>query len=215
MSRDMTAGMSTALQGPVIRPALIVQLDIEADPLNVWTGPGILAPSGTSDAHLNGNTFLNAAPIQEMSEIVEDQGIGEPVTISVAGHDLDEPLLRQIVRDTRRWRGRAARIWMALMNVDEATIVSEPVRVKTGVITQIRIKRDHESGSEVSVIIDHDLGKSKSAPWRWVDHALIYPSDTFSSYVVRLANEPEGLTERALYDIEGHDGTYDGSVYYR
>lgn len=197
MARDLTAGMVTALRSNVIRPVLLVHLDIASDPLTAWTGPGIFAPTGTPDAALNGLTFINAAPISEISEITEDQGIGGPVTITAAGHDIDESLLRQVVRDARQWRGRKAYLWLGLMNTDEATAIVSPTRIKTGVMSAMRVGREGDTAN-VTVTIDRDLGRARGAPFRWIDHAQLFPADTWSTFVIELANKPEGLTDYIL-----------------
>ena len=195
--RDLTAGMVSGFTAGVIRPVLIGRFDIVSDPLTAWTGPGTLAPSGTGDAQLNGQVFVNVAPFIELSDVQEDQGIGGPVQITVSGHDLDEDLLRQVVRDQRVWRGQPAYLWIGLLNADEATVISDPVRNKTGVMTNMMVNRQRET-AEVVVTIDADLGKARDAPWRWTDHALIYPADTWSTYIMALYNQPEGITDSPI-----------------
>lgn len=118
--RDITTGMSNALQHRVVRPVLIGRLDIATDPITGWLGPGVFAPTGTGDDALDGQSFDPMGPFVGMDDIQEDQGIGGPVTLSLAGHDLDEALLRQIVRDKRTWRGRDAWLWLGLLETGAA-----------------------------------------------------------------------------------------------
>lgn len=203
--RDLTAGMQTAVQAGVIRPVLIGRLDIATDPVVAWTGPGIFAPVGTGDAALDGQTFQPLAPFLEMSPISEDQGIGGPVTLSLTGHDLDEEALRQVVRDKRQWRGRKAWLWLGLLNADEKSVIAAPVRIKTGVIVGMTTLRNKET-AEVRVTIDEDLGNARSAPYRWIDHSRLYPTDTFSAYIIKLANKPAGLESGGLPASGGAGG---------
>lgn len=193
--RDLTSGMKTALEGAVIRPVLIGRFDILNDPLVAWTGPGTFAPTSTGDPALDGQVFFGMAPYIEMADVVEDQGIGGPTTLKVAGHDLDEELLRQIVRDKRTWRGRGAWLWLGLLNVDEATVLPDPVRIKTGIMAQMTMGRDGEDAT-VTVTIDRDLGRAQGALWRWLDHTRIFPNDAWSTFMIELANKPEGLFDR-------------------
>ena len=190
--RDLTAGMQTAVQAGVIRPVLIGRLDILTDPVISWTGPGVFAPTGTGDAALDGQTFLALEPWLEMSPISEDQGIGGPVTLSLTGHDLVAEALRQVVRDKRQWRGRKAWLWLGLLDADEKSVIGAPTRIKTGVITSLATVRNKET-AEVRVTIDEDLGNARSAPYRWLDHGRLFPSDTFSAYIIKLANKPGGF----------------------
>ncbi len=205
--RDLTAGMTTGVQAGVIRPVLIGRLDIATDPIVAWTGPGIFAPVGTGDAALDGQTFLPLAPFLEMSPIQEDQGIGGPVTLSLTGHDLDDEALRQIVRDKRKWRGQPAYLWLGLLNADEKTVIADPVRIKSGVMVSMLTLRNKET-AEVRVTIDEDLGNARSAPYRWIDHARLFPADTFSAYIIKAANKPAGLEAS---DVRGQGGDWGGS----
>lgn len=201
--RDITAGMKTALEAGAVRTVLLGRFDIVTDPLIAWTGPGTFLPTSTGDPALDGQTFIGMAPYIELSDIAEDQGIGGPTTIVVSGHDLDEDLLRQIVRDKRVWRGRGAWLWLGLLNADEATVVANPVRMKTGVITQMSIIRDKEQAS-VAVTIDRDLGRAQGALYRWLDHTRIYPGNTWSTFIIRLSNQPGGITDTPLYIRDLH-----------
>jgi hypothetical protein len=185
--------MQTALVADTIRPVLIGYLGITSDPLVAWTGPGVFAPTGTADDALNGQTFLPLAPFVKMSNIVEDQSIGGPVTLTVSGQDLDDVALRQVVRDKRAWRGKPAYLWLGLLNSNEYAVIADPVRIKTGVMTGMVVSRRVEEHT-VSVEIDRDLGNARSAPFRWVDHTRLFPNDTGTTYVRKLANKPEGLT---------------------
>lgn len=203
--RDITAGMVTALEASAVRAVLIGRFDILTDPLVAWTGPGTFAPTATGDAALDGQTFFGMAPYIELSNVVEDQGIGGPTTIVVSGQDLDEELLRQIIRDKRQWRGRGAWLWLGLLNVDEATVIANPVRMKTGVITQMVVTRDGETAS-VAVTIDRDLGRAQGALWRWLDHTRIYGADTWSTFIIALSNQPDGITDRSLHGGPGEPG---------
>lgn len=198
MARDITSAISTELQSSVITPVLIGRLDIASDPLTAWTGPGTFAPSGSGDTALDGQIFTPVAPFVRLSEITEDRGFGGPVTLTVSGHDLDEELLRQIIRDKRQWRGQGAYLWMGLLDTNQYSVLADPFRIKTGVIVEMKILR---SGDEavVEVIIDEDLGNARSAPFRWQDHPRFFSADTFGTFVVKLANKPAGIESNAIY----------------
>ncbi len=190
--RDLTSAMQTALSDRVIRLVLIGRLDIATDPVTAWTGPGIFAPSSTGDSALDGQIFVAMAPFEGLTDILEDQGIGGPVTLTLTAHDLDFDILQQVVRDARQWRGRKAWLWLGLLDEDEATVIANPARIKTGIMSEIIIERT-DTGSVAHVTIDKDLGYAKSAPFRWLDHASFYATDTWSSFIVQLANKPQGI----------------------
>lgn len=203
--RDLTAGMKTALEAGVVRPVLIGRLDILGDPLVAWTGPGTFAPTTSGDPALDGQVFLGMAPYIALSDAIEDQSIGGPTQITVSGHDLDQELLRQVVRDKRTWRGRGAWLWLGLLNADEASVVADPVRIKTGIIAQMTIARSGEESS-VTVTIDRDLGRAEGALFRWVDHITrIFPGDLWSTFVVQLSNQPGGIIDTSIDTTDEED----------
>ena len=192
MTRDLTTSTQTALQQRVVRPVLIGRLDIDSDPVFAWTGPGLFAPTGTGDAALDDQTYDPAEAFIDISEITEDQGIGGPVTIVAAGNDLNQDLLRQVVRDKRAWRGKPAYLWMGLLDADEKTVIANPFRVKSGIIASMSVTRSPSTAS-VSVTIDEDLGRARSAPFRLQDHRRLYADDTATAFMAKLANKPKGL----------------------
>ena len=202
------AATQGALESRVVTPVLILRLDILTDPLTAWTGFGTFAPSDTGDTAMDGQVFVPAAPVVEMSDISENQGIGDSVTLTIAGNHIDLPLLRQIVRDRRQWRGRDAWIWIGLLDEDKASVYTSPIRVKTGVMTQMTVDRK-PTNATVTITIDKDLGRAKGAPFRWVDHPRLYPTDTWSSFIIALSNRPEGLTNTNL------NTNYSGGTHFR
>lgn len=192
MARDLTTAVESALQDDVIRPVLIARLDFAGDPITAWNGPGIFAPSGSGDAALDGETFTRVDAVVGLSPVQENQGIGEPVVLTAAAHDLDEEALRQVVRDKRAWRGKPAYLWMGLLADNHATVLADPFRVKTGVMTQMKVMRTAEE-AVIEITIDEDLSNARSGPWRWIDHTRIYANDTWSTFITKLANKPKGL----------------------
>ncbi len=192
MSRDLSPQMQDAIEAPVIRPVLIAYLDIASDPIAMWTGVGTFQPAGSPDAALNGKSFLPENAFADMSEVLENDGIGGPITIVLQGHSLDEAALRQIVRDRRQWRGRKAFVWLGLMNEQLNAVYEWPVRIKTGIMASVQVRRGIDDVS-IELVVDEDLQNAKTAAFRLTDHARIHAGDTFSSFVTELANKPNGL----------------------
>ena len=204
MSRDLTSEMLGAIEAPVIRPVLIAYLDIASDPIAMWTGAGTFQPTGSPDLILNGKSFLPNSAFADMSEIKEDEGIGGPITILLAGDSLDEAALRQIVRDRRQWRGRKAYFWLGLLNENLNAVYEYPVRIKTGIMTRVEVRRGTDDVS-IELVVDEDLGNAKTAAFRITDHARIHAGDTFSSFVTELANKPNGLERPRTASVADYD----------
>lgn len=192
MSRDLHASTAAALPSGPYRPVLIGRFNIVDDPVYAWTGTGLYMPTGTSDTALNGNTYDPAEGFIELTPIKEDLGMGGPVVLTMAGHDLDEDLLRQVVRDKRAWRLKPAYLWAALLDSSFNAVVGEPFRMKTGVMTRMEVSRNADE-AVVRVTIDGDRGRAKSGPYLIRDHPRVWPGDTYANYLGKLANKPGGL----------------------
>ena len=187
-----TSQMQAGLEAHIVRPVLIASLDIAGDPIKGWTGPGLFMPVGTGDTALDGNVFdPQEAPV-EISDFVDNQGIGEAVTITMAAVDLDQDVIRQLIRDKRKYLGRRATIWFALLDETEAGVLPNPERLKTGVIVSMSMSRNKEQET-IEIIIDEDLGGSRGGELRIIDHTKFWADDTFSSFVHKLVNRPGGI----------------------
>jgi hypothetical protein len=192
MSRDLTTAMQTAIQQPVIRPVLIAYLDIDSDPITMWTGAGTFMPTTSGDAILNGKTYYPSESFIDVTDIVEDQGIGGPVTITLKANDIDEDALRQVCRDRAAWRGRDAYLWLGLLDTDLKSVYADPVRIKTGIMTSMTVNRSYNEVF-IQLVVDVDIQNARTAPFRLLDHQRVHAGDTFSSFMVELSNKPSGL----------------------
>jgi hypothetical protein len=83
-------------------------------------------------------------------------------------------------------------MWLGLLDQTQVAVLSDPVRIKTGIMTNAAVTR---TGSQVAIemTVDVDLQNAQTAPFRITDHQRIYPDDMFSSFMVELANKPQGL----------------------
>jgi hypothetical protein len=190
----LTTEMQTAAEASVIQPVYICRLDIENDPVTVWTGQGLYAPTGSGDTALDGQIFSSVAGIVELSNIVSKDGMADPVTAVMFGVDIDDPLLRQIIRDNRAWRGREAWIWLGFVDLTDAArpVVIYPTRLRYAYISNISINRDQESGI-VSVTIDEDIDRALGTIHRYDSQADFFSTDTAADYMHLLANSPKGI----------------------
>jgi len=208
----LTVEMNNTLTGGVITPVWIVRLDIPTDPFYAWTGSAIFAPTGTGDTALDGYTFEPLDGLVGISDAVEDGGIGSALTMTAMADGLNEELLRQIVRDKRAWQGKPAWIWLALLNNDDATVIPNPVRYKTGVLTQMSLQ-DGQEGGVVSITVDVDTGAAAGRTMRVRDHNRLFSDDTFGNFVQKLENRPTGFKGSIGTGSEGRGGRYDFGQY--
>ena len=191
---SMTAAMSAASSADVIHPVLIVRMDIEDDPVTVWTGHGLFAPTGTGDAALDSQVFSAVAGIGEISDFVSKEGMADPVTATLFGVDIDDPLLRQIIRDGRKWRGKPCWIWMGFYDLSDPDrpIVAYPRRMKYGVLTKIEVQRGKDIGAVIATI-DEDEDAAYTEIHRYDSQRDFFSADEAADYMHLLANSPKGI----------------------
>lgn len=191
---SQTAAMTAAASADVIHPIVIIRIDVENDPVYVYTGHGLFAPTGTGDPALDGNVFSSVAGVGEISDFVSKDGITEPVTASLFGVDIDDPLLRQIIRDGREWRGKPCWVWLGFYDLtdNDRPVVAYPRRMKYGVLTKIEVRRDEEIGVVVATI-DEDVDAAFAEVHRYDSQRDFYSTDEAADYMQALANSPKGI----------------------
>lgn len=189
---NLTPAMRGAIEKRVFQPVVIAYLDIQGDPIAMWTGNGDFQPSGTGDVVLNGKTFLRSESLVDISDIEQDQGIGGPVTLVLKANELDESALRQVVRDKRLWLGRRAYVWLGLYDDAAKQVLSDPIRLKTGYLVSAQVIRD-KNQTGLQFTIDSDLQNAKGVPLLWTDHPNFATGDLFTAFVVELGNKPSGF----------------------
>lgn len=190
----VTAATLAAASADVVHPITIIRIDIVDDPVLYWSGHGLFSPLGTGDSALDGNVFSSVAGISEISDVIGQDGMSDPVTASMFGVNIDDPLLRQIIRDGRRWRGVKCWIWQGFYDLDDddRPVVSYPRRMKTGVLTKIDVER-HKDVGVVIATIDEDEDAAYIQQHRYDSQRDFFPTDEAADYMHMLANNPKGI----------------------
>jgi hypothetical protein len=190
--------LDAVLAAAIVRPVTIGFLDIKDDPVHGWDGPGVFAPTGTGDPDLDGETFGSAAGAVEITDFVEDMGIGDKVTVTFAAGEMDdEEIFQQLVADRRTFQGRKARFWRGFLTADESGVLADMDALFTGVMVSAETQRQTGKPSTISVTCDQDTQKARGVgPARWSDHLFFYPDDTGSSHLNNLSRAPIAAAER-------------------
>lgn len=173
----------------VLRSAYAVYLDIEGDPLSVWTGPGEYSPTGAADTAINGKTFVSvgSCPILEVTAVSVGSSGTTPMTLTVGAADLNVDGAKQFLRDRRAYQGRKAWVWHVLL--DENWQNPFPKRHYTGVMSHGVFKDGPEA--KISLTIDRDQRLTRTPPRRLTRHSEIHPTDPYATYIVDTANSIE------------------------
>lgn len=188
--RQVEAATKTAFDGEILPLAVILSLDIADDPLYCWSGHGDLTfgPGETGDPSLDGQTFVGTGDIIDISNISEGIGGSDALEISMPGVSLDEPLLRQLIRDRRRWQFKRAVVWLLVLDPDTLDIVGKPFRIKTGRIDKMPFKDNGKSGTIKCVIEGQQSYGNIPLGSRYSEQFDLNPLDTSQKYVHSLAN---------------------------
>ena len=192
MARDLTAGMITEVQEPLIKPVWILRLDIDTDPVYAWTGRVDFMPTGTGDTALDGFTFIGLGNIGKIGNIEDAENGSSAVQLVLPGVDLNETALQQVVLNERLWQNRQGWIWFGLLNTTYGVIVN-PVRVKTGRIDQMTVAGDGSSGTVMVTLESHQSYVSQALNTRYSQQNELDATDTSQDYVHDLANKQPGI----------------------
>lgn len=195
MTRPLDPATSTALDKPVLPLAVILSLDIVDDPLFAWSGIGdlVFGAAETGDPSLDGKTFLGTGSIIEVSTVSEGVGGSDALDVSMPGVSLNEPLLRQLIRDRKRWQFRRAVAWGLVLHPVTGAIEGKPFRIKTGRMDRMPfVENDKQGIVKVKIEGQQAYGNTPLAT-RYNEAIDINPNDVSGKYVHSLANMTANL----------------------
>lgn len=185
--RDLHASTAAALVQEVVYSAWLFRLDIEGDPVQIWTGPRDITPTGTADAALNNILFEGMGNIGDIGQIVDGKGGSQALVLKLPGVNLEDDVLKQVVKDKRRWQFRQAWVWIAALDAGYQ-IVGEPFRVKTGRMDRMNVGKSR-GVSYVSLTVEsHQAYASEVSNAKYSELKDFDPTDTSQNYVHDLAN---------------------------
>ncbi len=180
MPHNMTAAMEEALGQKVLRPRYIAELDFADEPVRVWSGIGILSWDGKSWTGVG--DFGGIGDIEERGKVEADT-----LRLQLNG----VPLANKALALARQnYQGRAAQIWLALMDEDEA-LIDAPVPVFAGPMDFMVVSETADSATitlEVSSELV-DLSRQRVLYYTAADQRVLFPGDTFFDFVPSATEE--------------------------
>lgn len=192
MSRNLDPVLEAELAKAHIRPVWIVRLDIDTDPVLLWTGRGDFTPIGTGDTELDGRTFTGIGNIGEVGAIQDTERGSKALSLKLPGVDLTKPILAQVVNDLRLWQFRDAWMWFGLLDTSNNVIVN-PFRVKTGRMDTMTLNNTGEKGEIEAIIESHQSFAGRSLGTRYSEQKEIDATDTSQDFIHDLANKQPGI----------------------
>lgn len=186
---DGTALAALALDN---RPRFFAYLDVIGDPLRATTWPHDLAFSGTGDVDLDGFTFAAVDPqFVSISAVKTADGGGDTVLASLSGLIGPDSTLLNLLGTPANWRGRSARLWQGVANVDGAA-QGAVWSYFTGTMSSMKISG---SGTAQTVEVSIETYLAILAPpsnRTYQDQALFDPADRSSEVLIPIANGVSG-----------------------
>jgi hypothetical protein len=176
MSRDIHADTAVAVQGEVLSPIAMAQLEFESGFVNVWTGIGRLTWNGFIWEGIG--TLGRVGQIEETVEVravgVQLELSGIPAVLSDAdGTEIDILALA----NEESWQGRAALIYFAVLRADRS-FEGAPLQLFGGLMDQMTLTE----GQTVSILLNCeskqiDLERTRARRYTAEDQRGEYPDD--------------------------------------
>lgn len=214
--RDLDPATEAAVDASIVYPAWLFRLDIEGDPVIVWTGARDYTPTGTGDPALDGFTFERVGNIGDIGNIVDGRGGSQALNLRLPGVDLNDDALKQVVKDKRKWQFRQAWVWIATLDANY-NVVGVPFRVKTGRMDRMNVGKGRK-GSYVNLVIEsHQAYASEVGNQKYSELRDFDPTDTSQNYVHdlanrvaiiggKVANNATNFIHRAIQDVANRAG---------
>lgn len=172
MPRAMTSAMRSALEADVVRPVLLVQLDIPTGTVRATSAAMAL----TWDSHTwsGGARFLGVNSIDEATR-------PQAAAAAVQFGGLDTAFVSQIMDD--HYQGEPAYVWLACLD-DALQVIADPVLIFAGAMDEPTI----EIGETATVTIGlenswADWSRPRIRRYNDADQQAAYPGDKGLQYV--------------------------------
>lgn len=174
--RSIDPATDAALDEPVKRPVILVELDFASGPIHAHSAVGDLA--------WNGKTFKGVGHYGKIVEIEETEALqSNPLQLELSGI---KPELWAISLG-EEYRNRAARIWLGMLDADHR-LTGEPIGPFTGKMDTM----DGELGQTGSIVVTIE---SRMAEWErarvrrytHADQQAEYPDDFGLEFVSAVA----------------------------
>lgn len=177
MSRDLTAGMTSALTATTVRPALLFEGQFVATTVRYWTGIGTLA--------WDGHNWLGIGDLIEVAAVDESDDLAaNGVAIKLSGATSDA--IEEAFDDMRN--GTTGIIRLALLD-DTGSVIADPAVLFRGRLDVPEID-DSDPGKPLITISYEseliDLERPRLRQFTNQDQMALYPGDTGLRYVAAL-----------------------------
>lgn len=180
MARDITAGMVTELTADSSRPIKLVKFEFDGGDVTFWNGIG--------DLVFDGDTYLGAGQLLDISDIQESEDIkADSVTFTLSG--IPATIIEVALEEN--YQGRPVTLWRGAFDADKA-IVADPFIIFAGEMDVMTIS-EFGNTATVSVIAEsqmRSLRRPSTRKWTSADQKAVHPSDKGFDEVPQIQDEP-------------------------
>lgn len=181
-SRDLTAGMLTAIGAGTVRPVLFYEGEFPAvgSPqrqfIRLHTGIGPISWNGYT--WTGGGNMLSISPIEETADV---QAVG--FTVAITG--IPASYVQFAVTSVQQ--GLSGKLWLGLLDANE-TLIADPYLLRRGKFDVSVIEADGGSCTITAQYEDRliDLEKPRGRRYTSEDQQIDYPSDLGFEFVPSL-----------------------------
>ena len=178
--RSLTSGVQAAIDAAVVRPAILLFLDLPGGAVYSWTGTG--------NIDYDGNTYLGVGDHLGFSEIPETaDSSSQGIEITLSG--IDSTILPDVIGSA--YQGADCRVDLALFDAAGA-IIADPITLFRGLLDRGRVRDDGENATIVLSVESRLLDLLRPRQWRYTDadQQLLYPGagDLGLEFVPRIQN---------------------------
>lgn len=181
MARTLTGSVSTALAGKQLAPVTFIEADFSGGYARMWNGIGSI--------NWDSKTWLGGGQLLAISQIEESRHI-EATSLSVSLSGVDPTMVSVAYGDFSQ--GRPLRVWLALMDVPNGLVISDPVPIFQGRMDTIS---DTDTGEQavITVTAESNLADLKRVRARFYtdqDQQRLFAGDRSMRYLPSLQDRP-------------------------
>lgn len=174
MSRSIAAPTQAELAQDQLAPVLFVELDFASGFIRLWSGVGPIT--------WDGKTWTGGGQLLEVSSIEETKAV-EATAASIQLSGVPSELVSIAYSDFSQ--GRPARIWLGLLNVNNGSVLADPVQIFAGRMDTIG---DSDAGSTATIAVSAesnlaDLDRLRARYYTDQDQQRIFEGDRSLRYI--------------------------------
>lgn len=177
MSRDLTAGMVSAVTDSVTRPVLLAKIETSGGPVLAWSGVGDLTYN--SDTYLGVGNLGGVSTVEETEEV---KALG--MTFQLSG--IPAGLIATALGDIQQ--GRKACLYFGLLNISTGALIADPYLLFSGLTDSVFIDEQAET-STINITCENrlvDLLRPRERRYTPEDQKIVYPTDLGFDFVAGL-----------------------------